>query len=386
MTRHPKADFFPMSLRFAWANAFQSRRRVQVAIASIACSILLMFLQLGFFLTARRAHTLLYELLDFDLTLTSNRFESLKNTGAFPVGRLYQVRALDGVADVARLNVDWADWLNPLTAQKSSLMLIGIDLNPSFIRDQRISEQMEALRPTGTLLVDNLSSSSYGSLASGSRAGIRSKSVRIVGQFSMGTDFKAAGRAIVNQGTYYSVKRENGDAVCLGLIKLKPGADLTRVKTALRASLPPDVLLFDRQSLITDEEDYYTIVKPIGFFFQAGWILAFIVGAVVLFQTLATDITWRFREFATLKAIGMRSSFLYASGMFQAGIYGLLAYLPALVVASVLFYTIQAVTSLPMQMSFSLAVFVLGLSLFMCILSGVLALIRVRRADPASLL
>lgn len=64
-----------------------------------------MFMQLSFHETARRTHTLLYEALDFDLMITSDRFESLKNTGQFPAGRLNQARTVDGVADTAPLNI-----------------------------------------------------------------------------------------------------------------------------------------------------------------------------------------------------------------------------------------------------------------------------------------
>jgi putative ABC transport system permease protein len=374
-----------MSVYLAWRNAFQHRRRAWTAIAGISFSILLMFMQLGFATTARRAHTLLYELLDFDLMMTSDRFESLKNPLTFPAARLYQARMADGVADVARLNVDWAAWMDPATGRESSCMLVGVDLNPAFIRDERLKARLDAIRVNNALLVDELSHPAYGPLSRGRVVRINGTNASIAGRFRMGTDFKADGRAIVSQATYYGLQQKEMGEIHLGMIKVGPGVDPELVRAALAASMPPDVLVFDRATLIADEQDYYTEVKPIGLFFQAGMILAFCVGGVILFQVLATDIATRFREFATIKAIGMRGRFIYEAGVYQGILYGLLGYVPAFAVAAALFYGIHAVTRLPIAMSLRLAGSVLALSLLMCAVSSMLALIKVRRADPAAL-
>jgi putative ABC transport system permease protein len=201
----------------------------------------------------------------------------------------------------------------------------------------------------------------------------------------MGTDFKADGRVLANQATYYSLQRRDADMVNLGMIKIQPGADIQRVKASLIASMPSDVFIFDRETLIRDEQDYYTKVKPIGLFFQVGVIVAFCAGAAILFQVLATDIANRFKEFATIKAMGFRDSFIYAVGFYQACLYGVLSYIPALLMATGIFYLVGLATRLPVSMTVSLAGLVLGLSLVMCSVSGLLALRKVKRADPADL-
>lgn len=374
-----------MSTWLAWHNAFQHRRRAVVTVSSVSVAILLMFLQLGFSNTARRAHTLLYEALEFDLMMTSDRFESLKNTRAFPAARLFQARTVPGVADVSWLNVDWAVWTNPETERESSCMFVGFDLNPAFIRDAQIKTNLPAIRADNTVMLDALSHENYGQIGVSMPGKINGVPVAVNALFRMGTDFKADGRVIANNATFYSLQRKDPDLVNLGMIRIASGADLQRVKAALTRVMPEDVLVFERDAFIADEQDYYTVVKPIGMFFQTGVIIAFCVGAVVLFQVLATDLATRFREYATLKALGLRTLFIYKVGFQQALLFGLLGYAPACAVAAAVFWGIHLATRLPASMTVSLAGQMALLAFLMCTLSSVLALRKVKKADPAEL-
>ena len=63
-------------------------------------------------------------------------------------------------------------------------------------------------------------------------------------------------------------------------------------------------MIMTRQELIDREENYFVNVKPVGIMFRVGMLVAFIVGAVILYQILASEITNRLKEFATMKAMG----------------------------------------------------------------------------------
>ena len=373
------------SARLAWSNVRQSPGRAAATAASVTFSILLIFMQLGFSQAARRAHTLLYDRLDFDLILTSDRFESLKNTRSFPAARLYQARGVEGVAGAAGLNVEWARWSDPRTEEVSSCMLVGIDVDRRFVTDGEIGAALESLRRKNTVLVDRMSDPDYGRVGPRTRARINDVRVEVAAAFSMGTDFKADGRALASNATFYGLLRRDPALLNMGMVKTAPGHGAEEVRRALEAALPPDVRVFGRREFIRQEQDYYTEVKPIGMFFKAGVVVAFCVGAVILFQVLATDISTRLAEFATLKAIGLGDGFVYRTGFFQALAYGAMGYVPALLAASLIFGLVNRATRLPIAMDVPLAGLVLFLSLCMCVLSGVLALNKVRKADPAEL-
>ncbi len=374
-----------MSSFMAYRNVRQQPARTAATLASTGFAILLVFMQLGFSQTARRAHTLLFEMLDFDLMVTSDRFESLKNVRDFPASRLYQVRAVPGVAAASGLNVEWARWLDPDTETASSCMVVGLDLDSAFVRDPVARRQLEALRRGNCVLVDTLSHPDYGPVIRGRTVRLNAVNVTIAGVFRLGTDFKADGRAWMSNTTFRAVVHQEADRLSMGMVKLQPGAPVGAVRDALTRALPPDVLVFDRETFVRQEQDYYTQVKPIGLFFQAGVVVAFCVGAVILFQVLATDIATRFAEFATMKAIGLTHRFIYAIGFQQALIYGVCSYLPALLLASAIFASVARATRLPIGMDLPLAALVFVLSIAMCAVSSLLALRRVRKADPADL-
>jgi putative ABC transport system permease protein len=158
-----------------------------------------------------------------------------------------------------------------------------------------------------------------------------------------------------------------------------------QVGQSLKASLPNDVLIVERKDLIKAEEDYFIKVKPIGIMFQAGAFVAFVVGAVILFQVLSTEISNRLKEYATLKAIGFRTLYIYKIGAQQSILFGLMSYLPALPLGYGVSFIVQKASRMPMYLTWELDLFVLLLTLLMCVLSGVMALQKVRKADPADL-
>ncbi|PKN23845.1 MAG: hypothetical protein CVU64_23550 [Deltaproteobacteria bacterium HGW-Deltaproteobacteria-21] len=137
--------------------------------------------------------------------------------------------------------------------------------------------------------------------------------------------------------------------------------------------------------MIRQEQEYFISVKPIGIIFQTGVVVAFIVGVVILFQVLNTDISNRLKEFATFKAMGFKNGMIYGIGIEQALIYVLLSYFPSLILATIVYRIVHRLSRMPMNMTFSLASFVLVMSLVMCAISCVLGLQKVRRADPAEL-
>jgi len=69
-----------------------------LAIAGVFMAILLIFVELGFFFAVPQGGMLLYDNLQFDLLMTSNRYEYQAQPGQFPRGQLDRARAAPEVA------------------------------------------------------------------------------------------------------------------------------------------------------------------------------------------------------------------------------------------------------------------------------------------------
>src|SRR5207253_10091802 len=84
-----------------------------------------------------------------------------------------------------------------------------------------------------------------------------------------------------------------------GVVKLAPGISARAVAEEMKRHLWPVAAAVTRSELATPARRYWLKVKPIGIMFTSGVLVAFVAGAVILYQVLASEVQNRMREFAT---------------------------------------------------------------------------------------
>jgi putative ABC transport system permease protein len=173
--------------------------------------------------------------------------------------------------------------------------------------------------------------------------------------------------------------------VNFGLIKLKPGYDPDRVRAQLERALPKDVSVLTHSQLDANEREFWSSNTPIGFIFALGVGLGLVVGIIVVYQILYTDVTDHLQEYATLKAIGYKDSFLFNIIIYESVILSVFGYVPGFFISILIYRVATNATFLPLEMTAERGVVVYLLTLGMCVLSGALALRRLRKADPAEI-
>ena len=140
-----------------------------------------------------------------------------------------------------------------------------------------------------------------------------------------------------------------------------------------------------RDEFVNDEIRFWGKSTPIGIIFGIGTAMGFIVGVIICYQIIFTDISDHMPEFATLKAMGYGDSYFTRFVITEAIYLSLFGFLPGLLIAVLLFAFITSQTGLLMVMTLPRALLVFGLTLTMCVLSGVAAMRKLQAADPASL-
>jgi putative ABC transport system permease protein len=169
----------------------------------------------------------------------------------------------------------------------------------------------------------------------------------------------------------------------LGLVRVAEGADPAAVRDRLRALLPEDVIIMTRDDFIARETAYWNAATPIGFVFTFGAIIGIVVGTVIVYQILFSDVSDHLAEYATLRAIGYSNGFISGVVIQQAMILAVLGYALGALAAVQLYGVTRNATKLPMELTVERAVAVLLVTIAMCAFSGLLALRRVRTLDPA---
>lgn len=372
----------------AWHNLLYDRTRLGVAIAGVSFAVLLIFMNLGFMGALITTTTNFYAKFNADIVLMSPQSLEISTTTAFPRQRLYQVAGIEGVTRVMPLYAEYALWKNPETGISRAMFAYGFNPNdPVFLMPElNRPEGRRALQLPNTTFIDRLSRPEFGPQTIGLETEVDRRRIKIVGQYDLGGGFAADGTLIMSDQNFRRLFDPRPlDQINLGLVQLQPDADPQRVKATMRQRLPADVDIFTKAEIIAHDRTYWLQTTSIGFIFSMGVVVSFIVGTVIVYQILYTDIRDHLREYATLKAMGYSSWYLVQVVLQEAVTLAVLGYVPGLIISLGLYLlTLNATAgALPMQMTLFRMVFVLLLTVIMCSLSGLVSVRKAVTADPA---
>ena len=376
----------------AWLQLFKSKGRLAAAVAGISFAAVLMLAHMGVSEALFESAVLVHDHLNGEIFITSAKYQILIRSQTFTDRRLLQAQGVPGVESTASLYLGFAPWTNPWTHENRDVFLLAFEPREGVLNLPGIESQIAALRAPDAILFDNLSRPEYGPVGKSFKetgpfeAQVGTRKMRVVGLFELGTSFGVDGSVITSDLNFLRLRPGTSEGlVSVGVIKLKPGADPADVLTALRKVLPEDVAVLPRETFRQNEIDYWANSTPIGFTTLLGVVMGWIVGAVIVYQILYSDVSEHLAEYATLKAMGYKNSYLMSVVMQEAVIISVLGFLPSLLLAEVVYAITHAATLLPIAMTPRRALIVYAYTLGMCLLSGLLAGRRLRSADPASI-
>lgn len=376
----------------AWLQLSREKIRLLVALAGIAFAVILMFMQLGFQAALYNSATRFHQSLQADLVLINASSKSLAFMKTFSWRRLYQTLGFDGVESISPVYVGFKEWKNPENGSLRIIYIYGFEPVNSVFKLSGVAENIDELRLNENILFDRASRREYGAIAQQFEQGksitteLGGKKVNVVGLFTLGPSFGADGNVILSDSNFLRLftDRTLGE-IDIGLIQLKPGVDAQKVMKRIEASLPQDVRVFTHQGFVDFEKNYWKTSTAIGFIFTLGVGMGFIVGTVIVYQILYSDVSEHLAEYATLKAMGYQNSYLLFIVFQEAILLAFLGYIPGFSLSLGLYDLTKNATFLPLAMSFDRALIVLILTIAMCAISGTIAMRRLRQADPADI-
>ena len=388
MTRPWQGRHIPLS----WLLLTRQPVRLIVALAGISFAGILMFMQLGFRDGLFDASVTVHRRFDADLVLISPRSASSVRMAGFPRRRLVQTLADPAVEGVTPVHWGLMLWRNPETRRNRAILALGFNPEDPFFLDPELAKISGVLKQKGRILFDQLSRSEFGPIAEWFREGrtveteIAGNRIRVEGLVSLGTSFGADGNLLTSTETFLDLMPQKPPgAIEVGLIRLKPGEDPDQAVKRLQRRLPDDVTVLTKQGFIDFEQNYWKSSTSIGFIFTLGAAMGFVVGCVIVYQVLYTDVSDHLPEYATLMAMGYRITHLLAIVIREGFYLAALGYVPAYLAGQGLYWFVRDATKLPVGMDLSRALTVLTMIFVMCMLSSVLAMRRLVDADPAEI-
>jgi putative ABC transport system permease protein len=380
------------AIPLAWLQLVREKVRLLVALAGISFAVILMMMQLGFRDALFDASVMLHRNLKTDIVILSPQSTNVFALKSFSRRRLVQAGGIEGVQLFSPVYLQLALWRNPETQGTRQILIAGVNPDDHSFTLPGVKEQQALLKNPDVVLFDQLSRIEFGPVAEWFNAGkkveteIEGRKISVVGLFDLGASFAADGNLITSDLNFLRIidSRSPG-LIDLGLVTAQPGQDVERLAQRIRNTLADDVMVLTKQGFIDFEQKYWQTSTSIGFIFTLGSGMGFIVGMVIVYQILYTDVSDHLAEYATLKAMGYKSRFLFSVVIQEAMILSVIGFLPGLVASLGLYSMTKNATGLPISFTLDRGVTVFSLTAVMCLISGIIAMRKVQAADPADI-
>jgi putative ABC transport system permease protein len=376
----------------AWRQAMHRPMRLAAAIAGVSFANVLVFFQLGLSGGLYDSQKRPIERINGELVMVSGRYLYLGEQLNIPRARLTQALGVEGVRAVTPLYIGLTEWLNRDTRQQKQALIFGVTPENPALRIPEIQADPLALQRSDGLLFDTRSKRNAGPVAEVVRRDghydteLRGVRAVVTGLFSLGVTFAADINLITSSTNFKNYfPDQSGDDIQMGVIQLQDGVDPRRVQATLDSFLDSSVKVLTIAELEAAEVSYWRRNTSFGIIFGLGVLVGLVVGGIIVYQILYSDVSDHLSEYATLKAIGYDDVFVVAIILQESLILALLAFGPSFLLSLGLYGFLARSTSLMVVMTAQRAVLVFLFTLLMCGVSGWLATAKLRRLDPAEI-
>lgn len=387
MNRRKKKPLF-----LSWLQLRKGQVRLLVAIAGISFADVLMFLQMGFRGALFSSAVEFHQSLNGEIVMLSSRNRSLISLDRFTEKRLYQAGGVKGVESVSPIYLNYVQWRNPANKEIWDIYAIGINPEHKVLNIPGVISNQAKLREPDVVLFNSGSRKEFGAIAQRFDSGeaiateINERQVAVRGLFQLSPTFGINGYIVTSDVNFLRMADfRQGGLVDVGVIKLKPDADVQTVLAEMRSRLPNDVKVMTRDEYAQAEVAFWSASTPVGYTFDLGVVIAFIVGAVIVYQILYSDVTDHLPEYATLKAMGFRDRYLLIVVFQESLILAVLGFIPGTLIALGIYRITFLATMLPMAMDVGRIVFVFILTTALSSISAAIAVRKLQTADPADI-
>lgn len=369
-------------MTLAARNLFHDRLRFIATLIGIVFSVVLVMVQMGLFLGFGQMVSTMIDHASADLWVLPKGAKCFEDPSLLDVKLREKVAAVDGVASVVPLVIGFSDWRTE-QGEVTPVFIVGSDVKSDALQPWNVAEgDIRTLSQWGAVAVDRSYFDRLGIKKLGDTAEIRGHKVKVVALTDGIRSFTTTPYVFVDQkdARFYTgtLPSKASDLI----IRLKPDADRGKTIAAIRDRIgDPEVLTTDQ--FRKRSRSFWLFGTGAGAALFAGAILGVIVGTVIVAQTLYSSTKDHISEFATLRAMGSSNNYIYNVIIYQALLNAVIGF----VIAAGIGYGVVRMTeksALPIVITPWLVVALFVLTVVMCVASGIFAIVRVVRIDPAS--
>lgn len=379
-------------LPLGWLQLVSNKFRFAAAAAGVGFACILVFVQLGMMGAFTKATRISYEAFNADIMISASDANTLTDGSSVSRRRMFQALAVPGVSEACAVFVGKVNWKQK-NGSEIQFKVIGVDPSrKSFIGTAM--GNIDSLKLANNILLDRYARGLDRDLLS---LVTRDKpllieaagqQLSVVGTVISGGGFADDGSMVVSDQTFlrlFPVRTSGGPNHIL--LKVNAGEDVGVVTDRIREALAGvnSIQIRSFTEAIQQDVDYQTTRRPTGLIFGFGVAIGIVVGIVIVYQILSTDVADHLREYATFKAMGYGHRYFRGIVIEEAVILAVAGFFPAILVSLGIYRVMAEATGLPIQMTIERAVFVFLGTVGSCAMSGMIAMRKLENADPADL-
>jgi putative ABC transport system permease protein len=391
-------DLFRFAVTISVQQARARVRRNIVAFAGICGGIVLVLVQLGFQSALYESAVRMHRLLGGEVVVIAEEFRSIQNPTWLPREWLVLALAHPAVAAVAPL------YLSPLSVRNvddrtvRTLLAIGVDLDEPAMSLHRLDAEISGLRVPGRILFDRKSQPNYGDvigrlardgivdMTTASYSAPLQEPLTVVGSYTLGGTVAYYGTALMSAATLSSISGQPLQRINVGVVKLRGNAEPERVAGELRSLLPKGALVIPLAEFVRLEKHFWSSETPIGFLFDLGAIIGFLISAIYIYQVLFQIVDENLAEYAVLKTMGYPNQFFTVLVVSTAIVLAGAALPPAIVISLAVYKLCVTATLLDLELTTVRIAGVGTLTVAVAMIAAWFAKLRLGHADPAALM
>jgi putative ABC transport system permease protein len=368
-------------LKLASRNLFQDRLRFVATVIGIVVSIVLVIVQLGLFLSFERMVSAMIDHAPADLWIVPFGTKCFEDPSLLREQDRTRALAVPGVTSAAPIVIGFAGWTVP-SGGTTPVFVIGSDQGTAGLPPWNlVAGTLDALSVAHAVAIDQTYFGRLGVAAIGDSTEIRDQKVRVAAITRGIRSFTTTPYVFTSLGQAQNYIGTAPNRMSYLLVRVAPGADIAGVRDKLLAALPKVEVLTPHE-FASRSRKFWLFGTGAGAGLFAGALLGAIVGTVIVAQTLYSSTKDHLNEFATLRAIGSTSGYIHQVILSQALLSAAIGFSLAACIG-LFVVKLTAETALPIIMTPLLTSGLFLLTVLMCTVSAICAIVQVTRIDPA---
>lgn len=372
----------------AWLLLIRFRAKSLTALAGIIFASILIHVQLGLRAALSESSISLFKSFNADAVIISKLTVSSTSLQPFDRMRLAIFDRYPVVNATMPVRYKFVRWRYPGLRETRLAVMVGFNPRTPVFKQEDIVKNQRSLIVPGRILYDELSRKEFGPVKQALKAGrevivfVNKERAKVSGLVRLGTSFSYDASFLTSLATFQDLTNLNPQSIEIGLIKLAPGVNTEAFLASIQEQIPEDVRTYTLKEFMKFEQEYWDQTKPIGFVFAFNATLGFVVGMLILYQILYTDVSRHLPDFSTMLALAFTYKQIRLIVFHESFLLTVIGYPLGVAGSMFLFELINSFTGLPVRMTIDRLLICFGVILLMSTCSAFMAMQKLDDANP----